>query len=397
MIESIELKKITYSNDLIVACTNLKYAVLAGEVSTSCLFPFVEILNKIFDNRQCVDFLYTNNTDNVIFGINVNPTITNTDLVDILIGTEEMNLGRYSVELDSKLVDVLDAEELAAFIVDEIDNIMSSTAITNVRAYIDIHLTENDASLDLRNSVNYSQILIYGIKDTINKLNSVMYKLNSDSISTNEYAVALELSDTLEIVQQKLKSIVFGNDVNSDDPKMSVLDWVFLIYKDIEHEYKDAQETLKNAKLFTGSVNQKDEIDKTIKALGRASSEVLSEGAKIIEEATKKISLFKNLKQNGLRGIESDLYEYKVRVKNCTDEDDAIYILRCIMTRINILQDYINNNPDISDAEAARWQSDIDAYMNLRAELSAKKVGAKAQYGVFVDYNRLDELDNPNA
>lgn len=395
MITSLEAKKVIYEGDLLTACINLKEAAVVGDVTSNHVFPFVGILNKMFDDLQCVDFVYTENTDNVMFGINVNPTISNIELVNILIGTEDMNLTRYMVELDSKMVDILDADEIEAIIIDEIANIMAPEAITNTRAYIDISMADSGNSLDLRNSVNYSQILEYGIKDTIKKLNSVMYHTDKeDLVGTNEYSTALETKDTLVIALKKLKGSVFGNDVNTANPKMSILDWVFLIYKDIDHEYKDAQETLKNAKLFTGSRFDKDEIDKTVKALGRASSESLAEGARIMEEA-KKISLFTNLKQNGLRGVESDLYEYKVRIKNCTNEDDAIYILRCIMTRITILQDYLNNNPDISDSERGRWQADIEAYMNLRSELAAKKIGNKAQYGIFVDYDRLDELDKP--
>ena len=44
----------------------------------------------------------------------------------------------------------------------------------------------------------------------------------------------------------------------------------------------------------------------------------------------KGLSIFRTLKQNGLRGLEDDLYEYKVRVKNVQDQSDAIYIMRCI-------------------------------------------------------------------
>lgn len=396
MITSLELKKGIYENELIPACINLKEASTTGEVTSTNVFPFVSILNKLFDDFQCSDFVYTNNTDNIMFGINVNPTITNMELITILMGTEDMNFTRYMVEVDSKMIDKLEADELAALIVDEIGTIMSSEAISNTRGYIDMEMSRNGATLDIRNSVNYSQILIYGIKDTITKLNSIMYRFNDESlIGTNEYSTSLNLHDTLLIVVKKLKGDAFENDTNSSTPVLSVLDWVFMIYNDIDHEYKDARETLRNAEALTGSRFTKEEIEKTIKALGRASSEVLGESAKILEEA-KKLSLFGNLKQNGLRGVENDLYEYRIRIKNCTEEADAIYILRCIMTRITLLQDYIDNNPDISDSERARWQGDIEAYMDLRAALVQKKVGKKAQYGVFVDYDRMDELDKPN-
>ena len=108
---------------------------------------------------------------------------------------------------------------------------------------------------------------------------------------------------------------------------------------------------------------------------------------------SKGFSLFKSLKQNGLRSIEDDLYEFKIRLKNAETEEDAIYILRQINTRISILEDYIANT-ELSESEERRWQSVIDAYRTLRIELSKKKIGYKKSYGVFVDYDKFDAIEN---
>ncbi len=104
---------------------------------------------------------------------------------------------------------------------------------------------------------------------------------------------------------------------------------------------------------------------------------------------------FKNLKLNGLRGIEDDLYEYKIRTKNCETEDEAMYILRQINTRINILEDYLAST-EVSPAEANRWRSVIDSFRDLRAELAKKKISNKKQYGIFIDYDQYDKLDPPS-
>ena len=74
-----------------------------------------------------------------------------------------------------------------------------------------------------------------------------------------------------------------------------------------------------------------------------------------------------------------------------------MYILRQINTRINILEDYIYNTPNLSEQEISRWRSVIDDFRALRIELSKKKVSNKPQYGIFVDYNKLDELDKDTA
>ena len=99
---------------------------------------------------------------------------------------------------------------------------------------------------------------------------------------------------------------------------------------------------------------------------------------------------------NGLRGIEDDLYEYKIRFKNCETEEEAMYILRQINTRISILEDYLYNT-EVSPAEAARWRSVIDSYRSLRDELGRKKISNKKQYGICVDYDALDKLDTQSS
>jgi hypothetical protein len=81
-------------------------------------------------------------------------------------------------------------------------------------------------------------------------------------------------------------------------------------------------------------------------------------------------------------------------MKNCETEDDAMYILRGINTRLNILEDYLIQNADsINDNEKKHWQSVANQYRNLRAELAKKKIGNKKQYGIWFDYDKLDQLD----
>lgn len=84
-----------------------------------------------------------------------------------------------------------------------------------------------------------------------------------------------------------------------------------MIYKEIESSYKMAEDTLLTAKDITGSYLKKREIDRTLKCIRRASTEVFNEATILME----KFSLFRNLKQNGLRSIEDDYYEFKIRLK----------------------------------------------------------------------------------
>ena len=74
-----------------------------------------EILNKIFDNFECISVITTNNTDKVLFGVNVNPTITDTDLMNILFETDkQVELKRYSLEIDLSICNKLSDLEIAS-------------------------------------------------------------------------------------------------------------------------------------------------------------------------------------------------------------------------------------------------------------------------------------------
>ena len=391
----IELRKEFFDN-LVGQFTVIKNAVYNGEeIDSDKLLPITDCLNKIFEDKQCVQVIYTNNTDKLFFGFFISPTISNTDLMNILLGDQDMELERFQVEIDSKAINILTPDELAAYLVEEISNTMGTTAIANLRAYIDELIMNQDDSIDIRNSINYNTLLTFAIKDTLRKLTSINYKLNAtDIIGKNRYANTFDTHDTLIVLSEKLRSVIGDSEAIHDKKEMSVLQWAFMVYKDLGIEYKDAIDTLTTASQLSGSTLVKSEIDKTIKALRRASTEMLAESSYIMEEVLneKKLSMFKSIKLNGLRGIEDQLYEYKVRIRTCETEEEALYILRCINANLAIMEDYIMNTPNLSDAERERWQADIDEYRRIRYELGRKNF-KKFNYGFSIDYSQFDKLD----
>lgn len=374
-------------------CTVLKETVTSGKVpDVNNCSEMTNILNDLFDGSyDCASTLFTNNTDNLLFGINVSPTIIDSDAIKIISTDEPVQLSRYTIEVDLKLFNILDGMEIASMIVEDIASIMLPNTIDIVRSILDTILAAEDSYIEIKQSINYSQILIFGIKDVMRKVSSILYK-DEDAIGMNAFAEAFEIKDILVDVAKKVRSSIFGGQDITTVPKLGILKWTLMVYIDIETGYKMAENDLLTARQITGSELEKREIDKTLKSIRRASSEVLNEANILME----KFSLFKNLKMNGLRGIEDDLYEYKIRLKNCETEEEAMYILRQINTRISILEDYLANT-DVSDAEAARWRNTIDAYRDLRYELSKKKIANKKQYGIFVDYDKLDQLDNNSS
>ena len=361
------------------------------------------ILNQMMPEINCTDIMFNTNTDKIFFGIKVNPVITPAQSMAILLADDKVKLTDYQVEIDSKIFDCgLDARELASLVLFEISSMMDSyEAIDNVRALIDLHLLADDDVINLRDSVNYSQLIIYALKDTLYKVSSIMFKEDPEEIVSNKLIQVHSLEDSIITAQQKIISSSYGVGESVREPKTIILRWMFMIYKDIKHNHNIIKHTLNDAKDFTASKLAKIEIDKTLKAVDNIRAQSIFEHTNITRaydncglSSLNELSLFKSLKANGLRSIEDAYYEYAMRIKNCETEEDAMYILRGINTRLNILEDYIYNTPDLSEQEKKRWETLSMKYRELREVLARKKIVNKKQYGLFFDYDKLDHLDD---
>lgn len=362
-------------------------------------------LNNIFPDAECTDVLYTNNIDKQFFGVKINPVMSAQDAIFVLTTDERFKFTKYQLELDSKLFDIdMTADEIVAIILFEISSMIDNYEITDqVRSLIDLYVLSNDDIISIRDSVNYTQLIIYALKDTYYKASSIMFKEDLEEITCNRLIQTLENEDSLISGQNKIISSSYGVGDTVRSPKVIILQWMFMVYKDMDHNSNIIKDTLNDAKDFTGSRLDKMEIDKTLVAIDRISTQAFTESGSINKVLESKamysvceVSLFKSLKQNGLRGIENDLYEYTIRIKNCETEEDAMYILRCINTRLSIIEDYLYNTPDLSETERKHWEEVATAYRELRIQMSKKKIWNKQRYGLFMDYNYLDSLDNNN-
>ena len=252
-------------------------------------------------------------------------------------------------------------------------------------------MTSREDNIDIKNSVNYSNILIFGIKDAIARYADLLCGVGPVEAP---YLVG---------IREKVNKCVTGLADATNVSNLGILDWCLLVYTELKTEWRDAVDKINQAKSFTGSKFRKEEMEKLVKFLQRASRESVNEATEMaireqLVNESKGFSLFRGLKQNGLRSIEDDLYEYKVRAKNCTEQADAIYILRCINTRMAILEDYLATTPDINPREQQRWIDLIEQYRELRASVAAKKFGsASKNFNSFlnIDYDALDRLDRP--
>lgn len=361
-------------------------------------------INTVLEDGQivCTDIFYTLNTDNEYFGVIINPVIDGPDAFKIFATSDPVVINKYQLEIDSKLLDTdLSPEEIAAVIIYEITSMLNPGQIDRVRSLIDLNVLNDNDVVHLRDSINYTQLIVYAIKDTLYKISSILFKEDVDDVLSNPWIQALDLADAIVSAQVSLTNNVFGVNDTLRSPQTVILQWVFMIYQDVSGYAATSIDTLKDAKSFTASKLLNAEIDKTITAIDRARSSIVKEDFgmplhKFFESthmyALNELGLFKALKADGLRKIEDDYYELVVQVKSIDTENDALYVLRSINSRLSILDDYIYNNT-LKESDKKHWLAVARQYRDLRTTLVNKKISKRKYSDIFMDYNDF-ESDN---
>lgn len=386
---SVEEKERAIKN-IIIALSEDTYSV---KMDKSRLEEICNSLNTLFEDAKCKEVIYTVNSDKLPFGIYIDPVISNYDLMNILFENNDIpfRVKEYRVEIDSKLfMEGLSPEDITKMILHDVELMLSAEVADKLRSLITIYTASID-TISVKNSINANSILIYAIKDTLNKLSSSLY---------GKYDFKFAVDEMID----KISKVDYENiSIYDNFPKVIILQWAFMVYSDIKTNYAMIKSTLEEAKDLTGSVLIKDTIDKTIAAINRTGFELIDESVDLPKFIDKKniplneVSIFKSLKTNGLRAIENDYYEYAILVKSASDENEAMYALRGINTRINILTDYIYNTPGMSDAERKHWEGVIQMYQDLRIKLTKKNIINKKSYGIWFDYSKLDNLDKAES
>lgn len=367
-----------------------------------------DTLNSIFPTKQCLETVYTQNTDKLFFGIMVLPMICDIDGPNIVLSNKTYSsLKRYKVEIDSKLFNIgLAADEIIAYLIYEITNLMFyiDVHVDELRMVIDSYMAQTDDRIELNNYMRCSSVMAFAIESGLHQLSTALNQ-DVDALISNEIVNQNNLFDSLIDGLKKIRSSVYGIGSTIHEPNLMQLKWAFELYKDVYHLGPMGIETLKDSKTHTGSKLLKDEVDKVIRSLERTDNYTIEEGAKLfkkVEESglfkeliteAKSNGFISNLKRGGLRSIEDDLYEFTIRVKNADTEEDAYYALRQINSRINLLEEYLTiNEEQLSDTELNHWRSVANQYRSLRTSLSNKKIVHQKSYGLFYDYDQLDNL-----
>ena len=395
-----------FDDELLPLCGSLidtyktKETIINNNDVDDILEDIKDTINDIFDQYNCKNIKLTENLDKPLFGIIVNPVLNNKAAMKVLFDEEIPTVKDYFVEIDLGLLNDIDRLELGAYLIEEIEGMMNPNTIKTVGEVIDILAANQDTAINLSCSMNYITLMNFAIVESMRDIGSFLLK-DSNNVARSDYAQTLEYKNALVSLGLRLKSSINNKGSVVVSPKLSILQWVFEIYKDIKTNYKYARGVLEDAARVTGSYLLKCNTDFAIAALDKELTSALSESATGIaeynkavkyrrEEAFNEIGLFKSLKKSGLKGLENELYEYKLRVKECKDPDEGAWIMRQLSARITIIEDYLDTEDNIKDYERERWEEVSRLYRDLRMELASKKLN-KAQYGIFVDYDYFDD------
>lgn len=386
--------KYIYENKLVPVCINIKDEFdNTSSVSEEKLSELNKIVNMCTPGYNCTSIIFTNNTDHLLFGVKVNPYIPAELMLNFLLDTNgERYTNTYNMEIDSKLLAAVTGEELAAYIIEEVYSIMDKNAFEKVKDYFAELVADKDGDIHLRNSINYTDIITFAFKSVLSNIASLLTK-DKEAIGMLEIPNQLEIKDTLYKCMENLNLGVFELQGNETAPNLGVLQWALMVYEDIKLNVKFARTTLMDALMATGSEIEKKLINDTLKSLQRAFDEVLNESAILEQNYLKEISLFAALKSKGLKSIEADLYEYKLQAKNCVEQEEALFIIRQINTRIGIIEDYIATE-NLSESEREKWMAVDMEYRELRADIAKRKLAMRKNVGYYVDYDKLNQIDD---
>lgn len=360
-------------------------------------------LNRFFTDSKCKEVYYTENMSKPFFGAAVYIKLSSKQTMKILMEDDQIRLSEYSIEIDSKLFTekMLTAKEATACLLHEVGHTVNDSYPVNiVRQAIDTYMVETRQTIKYVDSDAYWKFLAYGIEDSIRRLTSI-FCIDKYEILADEFVVACGYGDALESAFKKISN--GGNIGPTDDSfkgKLTVMEWTLRTYSEMGYMRSSAIRTLNKMKSLTGCRTDIEKMNDAIAALQdvnpslqirectlSSTGEVTIKDGFVLEEAGNK-GLVSNIQKKGLRGIEEDVYEYQMRIKNVSDELEAIHLMRQINTRMSMLDDWMEANP--KDPNIDRYQKCWNKYDLLRDELSTKDIGTSKNYQLWFDYDALD-------
>lgn len=346
-----------------------------------------ELNNFFVDDMNCIGVKYTVNTDNEFFGIYIKHADVEPKKV---INLEQGDISnKYLVEIDSKLAYVLSPMELVSIIIYEIKNIISKTALEKFRDAFTFYIGINDYSVNLENVVHYDKLFNMMYDESVASLYSIFRKPTDEVYVGDDFMTGCGLYEYFNSAVDKIKQLkdsIFSTELSD---KLLTMQWYISIINNVNTDTRYVSTVLREGFESTGSKLLRTNILNAIKELEPMTDQV----ERYFDSLTESRSLISSIKQNGIRSIEQDVYEYMMRIKNIEDENDALLLMRQLNNRIGILEDYLSTE-NLEDRERDKIYKLLDKYYMLRDSLTKKTVYKQKMYGLFADYNTLQKMYN---
>lgn len=374
-------------SDLNDAVNNVKI-----EPNKNTLNALQKALNEYYTDCKCYGVIYTENTDKVFFGMCVLPALTGDDAVKILQSDQSMRIENYYIEIDSKLLSPmlgLSTNELTAVLLHEVGHLTNDgSPVDELRDQINMHLATNKEILSISDSIYYRKLLAFACSDALRKITSIFF--DEEEGKADSYVIKCGYGEALDSAMVKItkKAMLINSDVKN---KFVVLTWALRLYKNIKLRRIDALRTIRKSVAITASELEKRQLRDLDDDLRRIDDASLMES--VVLEFTKPNEKFREIKIRGLKGFEQDYYEYNMIRRNITDQDEALWMMREINTRISIIENYLETEK-LSTSESKRWSDLFDKYIKLRDDLSSKLVYKDRFVGLQVNYPSIKGLDN---
>lgn len=351
-------------------------------------------LNKFFKDSRCTNVFYTVNLSKPFFGMIVCPRLTG-DIYEMLMGTENVRIYEYTIEIDSHLFNPvlgLTPKEITAMLLHEVGHVVNdSTPIDNARRYLDEYMTKHNSTVIMTDSVHYREILAYALRDFVVKDRSIFYTADVDEVLADDFVRAYGYGRYLESGMQKIlnnNSKLYQGQIND---RFATFTWTLDLYKHMQYRRIPALRTLTKIKGLTGSRIEKAEIENLMRRVSQIDdSALIQEASPFHQMATKVKARMRKMRIDNMKSLEDDYYEFNMRIRNVEDEDDALWLMRQINTRISLITDFIQSE-DLSPSEKKQWQDSLDRFHRLRSDLSNTMTYKGKSYGIFVNYPDIQE------
>lgn len=365
-------------------------------------------LNKVFPDFRCTRVVYNPNTDKPMFGIMIRPEISDHYIIRLFGGLvnsadypvpekfEEFKFEQYQIEIDGKILagNLLSAAQVFAIIFNEISMMNSAKPVYQLRAMIDTYIAKKETHIKIDKIWQSIKTFKMCMAVTLHNLTSAFARYGEDISKPLQFTKETGFGEKYTSAINTLKQSIDWPQPLADMTGFMMV-WYFNNYhwirqnRTLEYVFRDAIET-ESSILIKQMIN--DALESNVMVIEKD-----KEYYKSITEASNRKGLIWQMKRNGIKSIEEDLFEYNMRIRNIETEDDAIILMRQINSRMSILEDYIREE-NIDDVDRKRWSECYSKYVELRNELSKKTLYKRKQMGLWMDYNYLsDDSGTPES